>query len=153
VTEAVVSGWQLVDVSCVEASGGPPSVPDSTVDLANHKANIIAQPGEQITCTFTSQPMSPTAGEISLSGRVSNSSGVGVGGVTLSVTNVTSGATVYARSNPFGYYSFDGLDAARSYLLTAYSSRRYGITNNTRLLTPNDSVADIDFTVQSATFW
>lgn len=153
VTEEVVSGWQLMDISCSEASGGPPSLPDSTVDVANHKANIIAEPGEQITCTFTSQPMSPTAGEVSVSGRLFNSSGTGVGGVTLSIVDVSSGGTTFARSNPFGYYVFDGLEAGRSYVLTAYPSRRFVIANNTRLFTLNDSVADVDFTIQSTTFW
>ena len=149
VSEAPVAGWQLVAVECVETSGGPPSIPDTTVDLANRRATIIAQPGEAITCTFTSQPLAPTAGVGFVNGRVVNSYGQGVRGITLSLSDVSSGETVYARTNAFGYYYFTELPISHTFVLVANPNKRYTIASNVRTFTLNDNVSDMDFIAEN----
>ena len=70
VTEDAVQGWQLTTVECVEVAGGSPNIPNTTVDLANHRANIMVESGESVTCTFTSDELAPTAGDATIAGRI-----------------------------------------------------------------------------------
>lgn len=53
VMEALVSGWDLTDLECVEAT------PGSTVNLATRTASIVLDPGETVTCTFTNTQQNP----------------------------------------------------------------------------------------------
>lgn len=50
VTESAAPGWDLVSVVCVD---GTDSAVESTIDLAARQANIEAEAGETVTCTFT----------------------------------------------------------------------------------------------------
>ncbi len=146
VTEAAVAGWQLVSVACVETGGQ--TVPNTTVDVANRRANILVENGETVECTFTSEELVPTAAHASISGRVVDSSGMGVRNVRLTLFNASTGATVTARTNSFGFYSFTEMEVATFYVLTALSSRRQVIPNNQRSFTLTDDLANLDFLVE-----
>lgn len=145
VSEVPVLGWQLVSIECAEESVGGTSIPDTTVDLANHMANIIAQSGESITCTFTSGPQAPTASNVSVSGRILSADGIGARGVALSIFDSNGRSVSNARTNAFGYFTLVDLPASQSYVLVVYSNKRYTFANSTRLLTLNDNVSDIEF--------
>ncbi|MBC8509534.1 MAG: hypothetical protein H8D34_32180, partial [Chloroflexi bacterium] len=49
VTEGVVSGWVLDDLSCVDPDGG------SSTSVGTRTATIDVDAGENVTCTFTNQ--------------------------------------------------------------------------------------------------
>ena len=149
VTEAAVSGWQLTSVECVEVSGGSPNVLNTTVDLANRRANIVVENGETVTCTFTSDELAPTAGEATVGGRVVDRRGRGVRGISLSLLNTSTGQMRWATTNGFGYYTFTDLDIMDVYTLTAFNSRKYTIVNNVRTFTLHDDLANVDFFADS----
>jgi len=149
VTEASSPGAVLTGISCSEVSTGLPAFSDSTVDVTAHTAMIRAEPGEDITCTFTSQLLAPTAAAVSISGRVLSSSGSGVRGARLSLVDLRSGRSLSATSNSFGYYSFSNVQVGNTYTLSASSSGRFTLTYPTRILTPYDAVSDLNFTPDS----
>ncbi|MEO8648464.1 MAG: carboxypeptidase-like regulatory domain-containing protein, partial [Acidobacteriota bacterium] len=153
VTEDQVVGFKLVAVDCVETSSGPPSIKNSTVDLTNRKARIIAEEGESIVCTFTSDEMSATAGEAAITGRVVNANGMGIRGVRLTLFNASTGEGYSAITNSFGFYSFDGLDVQNFYVLTAMETKLYRIPNPTRSFTLSDNLAGLDFMVGPPGRW
>jgi hypothetical protein len=149
VTEAPVQGWYLSSVVCEEVAGGTPNIPNTTVDLANHRANIIVESGESVTCTFTSDELVPTAGEATVAGRVVDRRNRGVRGVRLTLFNATTGLTVSATTNSFGYYTFDELEVLNFYVLTAYDTRKYTIVNPERSFTLRDNLSNVDFFADS----
>ena len=149
VTESPVAGYQLTSVECVEVAGGSPNIPNTTVDLANHRANIMVENGESVTCTFTSDELIPTAGEVSLGGRIVDSRGRGVRGISLSLFDAATGETVYATTNSFGYYAFTELEVMDFYVLTALSNRRYTIFDNQRSFTLREDLANVNFIADS----
>lgn len=147
VTESQVSGWRLESVSCVETSNGFPTSQNTTVDLLNRRANILAEAGEFITCTFTSSPLAPTAAMATVSGRVTNGQGYGVRNVTITILNAETGATSSVNTGSFGNYVFTGLPAGEVYILTA-QSRRHVITDPTRSFTLNEDLGRVHFMIE-----
>lgn len=143
VKEASVDGWQLMSIACTDPLTGAPS--NSTVDLANHKVSIVADPSQQVDCTFTSEQIAPTAAGVSISGRVVDTSGRGVLGITLTLMDPQGGPARYARSNVFGYYSFDDVPVNHTYVVIAKSTRQWAIQNNVRAVSPNDDIAELNF--------
>lgn len=145
VTESQVYGWQLSSISCVETSGGTPNLVNSTVDLANRKATIIAEAGELIECTFTSDEIMPTASYGTVSGRIATSDGRGVRGVYMEIRNANTGEVFYSTTNSFGYYRFENLRVADFYVLTANPPKRYVIPDNTQWFTLESDLNSLNF--------
>lgn len=85
----------------------------------------------------------PTAANISISGRVINSAGVGLPYVNVSIEN-GSGERRTAITNAFGFYRFDELEAGTDYLV-GVSSKRYSFAVPTRLVRADDNIADVNF--------
>lgn len=139
VTESTVMGFQLVSISCTETN------PNSVIDLANHKVVINVDPDETIDCTFTSEALAPSAAQATVSGRIVNQYGRGVRGIYLSLLDASSGETVYAITNSFGFYTFVDVDVANFYVLTAYSTKRVSIADPIRSFTLNDDLTGVDF--------
>jgi hypothetical protein len=52
------------------------------------------------------------------------------------------GNTVYALTNPFGYYHFDGVASGQDYVMTA-TSKQY--TFAARIVSVSDNITDLDF--------
>ncbi len=148
VTENEVQGWRLMSVECVEVAGDSPNIPNTTVDLANRRANIMVESGESVTCTFTSEQLAPTAGEATVEGRVADGRGRAVRGVMLSLHDATTGETIYTKTNNFGYYSFTRLEVPHYYVLTAFDTSRYTITNNVRSFALHDNLANVNFVAE-----
>ena len=131
VTENQAFGWQLISVSCTESSG----TVNSTVDLANRRVNIVAEEGEQIECTFTSDELAPSAADASVIGRVLSPDGRGVRGVTITILDATTGTQRATMTNSLGYYTFSSLPVTHFYVLTAASTNRQRIKDNVRTFT------------------
>lgn len=147
VTEQPVEGWQLISIGCIEVSTGTPTMVNSTVDLLNHKANILAEPGEDVTCTFTSEPITPSAGGASISGRVTRADGMPARNVRLLLIDVTSGVRYGTLSNSFGYYTFADMPVSDLYTLTPMSNGRYRISSEPFTFRLLDDLAEMNFVV------
>lgn len=148
VSEAPVAGWTLATIECVETSTGLPNSQNSTVDVANRRANIRAEAGEDITCTFTSEPIAPTSARASVFGRVTDENGYGVRGVTIYLYNMSGGGYWTAVTNSFGYYSFTELAVGDVYVLGAQQGRgRSRIDDTVRTFTLNEDLNDVNFLI------
>ena len=147
VTETEVPGWRLDSIVCTEISGGLPNAQNTTVDLANRRANIVVEAGEQIECIFSSTELGPTAAEATVSGRVLNTSGKGVKGVTVSLTDGGSGSVIYATTNNFGFYSFSSMTVGHYYVLRIVPGKRYNILDGVRSFTLQDDLLSVDMLV------
>lgn len=88
--------------------------------------------------------VSPSAAPASLSGRVVDATGRGISGASVTVLDPNSGASMSARSNPFGYYTFTSLPAGSLYVVSI-RDKRYTFNNDTRSVTLNEDLADMDF--------
>lgn len=145
VTEATVVGWRLISVQCSEVGGGS----NTTVDLANRRANISVEGGESVTCTFTSEELIPTAGGGTVTGRIVDHNGRGVRGVPLRLLNASTGTFVTVVSNNFGYYTFNEVRVGTFYVLTAFPTKRYNIPDSERTFVLNDDLVSINFEVEN----
>jgi subtilisin family serine protease len=94
----------------------------------------------------------PTAASATILGRVINSAGIGVRGVTLELRDSVSGETRYARTNYFGIWSFQEVQTGRTYLLVAYPTKRFEIPDNVRTIAVNDDVSGIDLVASTFTY-
>jgi len=83
------------------------------------------------------------AGPVSVSGRVTNASGFGVYRAMIAITD-SNNVTRTTATSPFGFYSFDNVNAGASYTISGVS-KRYTFTPRTILV--NDNLTGVDFTV------
>ena len=144
VTEAAVPGWTLNSIQCVENAGsGLLNVQNSVVDLVNRTATIRVEQGESVVCTFSSAEV-PPAVSATISGRVLVPNGRGLAGTALRLRNNTTGATVSAVTNSFGYYTFRDVMTTRDYFLTA-DARRYRFTPSSYSFTLNSDLNGVNF--------
>ena len=146
IQEASVDGWQLMSIACTNPLTGAAS--NSTVDLANHKVSIVADPTQQVDCTFTSEQISPTAAGVSIAGRVVDMTGRGLRGVTVKLFDMVGGTTTLVTTNSFGYYSFDEVPVSHTYVVAISTNKRWNVLSNYRTVTPTDDVIGMNFTVQ-----
>ncbi|MFN0140431.1 MAG: carboxypeptidase-like regulatory domain-containing protein [Pyrinomonadaceae bacterium] len=86
--------------------------------------------------------LTPTAANVSVSGRVTDAAGQGLSRVIVSMTDMD-GNVQMARTSTFGYYQFENV-AVGSYILQA-ASKSYQFDNNPRVLNIVDNVLDADF--------
>lgn len=140
VTESLVSGWTLSDLSCTESGG----INNTTTNFGGRTANIIVEPGETVVCTYTNTSLIPTAASVYVSGRATTAEGIGIKDAVLSLVDLGSGQVRQTRTNSFGNYTFQGIEVGRFYTLTI-EHRRYFFTENTRTFTLSDELAGMDF--------
>lgn len=81
-----------------------------------------------------------------ISGRITDSSGTGVGNVTIRLTGGT-GPNLAAITNPFGYYRFQAVPTGSTYVLTPLR-KMYTFSPPNRVIMHTDEVSDADFTGQ-----
>jgi uncharacterized delta-60 repeat protein len=86
----------------------------------------------------------PTAANAAIHGRVTTASGTPIRNATLKLIGGELTETKYARTNPFGYYSFQDIPVGQTYVLTV-ASKNYVFTNSTRVIDLQENLADIDF--------
>lgn len=88
----------------------------------------------------------PTSANVSVSGRVINVKGGGIGNVTITLTDAN-GQVRSVRSNSFGYYNFDEVAAGQTYVITAFS-KRFSFDEASKILNINESISDVNFIAQ-----
>ncbi|MEP7212459.1 MAG: carboxypeptidase-like regulatory domain-containing protein [Acidobacteriota bacterium] len=136
--------WTLQQIACTSQAGGLPNVNNNTTSLPNRSATIVLEEGESVTCTFFNTQLAPTAAPASVSGRVVDSFGNGIGNARISVTSAGDGSSHMAVSNPFGYYTIGDLEISEFYVLSV-SHKRYTFSDDTRTFSLNEDLADMDF--------
>lgn len=144
VTESNKSGWNLTSIQCTETPGSMPNVQNSTVDVANKKATIRVEPGEAVTCTFTSQEVAPTVMPVSVSGRVTDSNGRAIKGAQVTVIDYNTGARFDVLTNSFGYYVVDGL-LTTHFFQVSVAAKRYSFRPDSQSFTLSDNLGNVDF--------
>ena len=117
---------------------GPASITIDTDDLGNVGAGNNQTDSDVISLNV----LSPTAAPASVSGRVLNSDGFGIGGATVTIAG-QNGQPMTTRTSPFGYYRFDNVASGQNYLVSV-SAKRYRFSP--RLITVGEDLTDVDFT-------
>lgn len=142
ITESADTGQYLLgSIVCVESPAGGSGQQNSTVSLTGRYAHIILEEGEFVTCTFSNNLI--TAAAVSISGNISDGNGRPIMAL-VTLTNAFSGETFQARTSPFGYYTFDGVEPNHMYVITA-SAKGYTFLDNPRMLTVFDQLVDVNF--------
>jgi hypothetical protein len=136
-------GYSLTQIFCVEDASGGVGIQNTTFNVSTRTANAVIEEGESVTCTFVNAV--PTAATAVVSGRISNAYGGYVSGVSVLVTNLSTGETRSTRTNTFGVYQFTELAVGNNYLI-AVSSRRYQFAVDSRIVTLMDDLTEQDFT-------
>ena len=140
VTQSLTPSWTLANLACAETGG----INNTTFNLLTRQATIIAEPGESIVCIFVNTQLIPSAAHSSISGRAVTADGWGISGATLTLTDIVSGQTKIARTNPFGYYRIDDVEVGLFYVLTI-SHKRHSFIEDTRTFTLVDELVSVDF--------
>jgi hypothetical protein len=101
-------------------------------------------PGQlEVDAVSIQSPAVPTAANVSVGGRITTASGIGIKNTGISLTD-SQGNIRTAISNPFGYYKFDNLTAGETVVLSV-SSKSYSFDNPTQVLTLDDNVTNVNF--------
>ncbi len=112
-----------------------------TVSGGNITVSIPARSGLIIS------DLAPTAADVSISGRVVNLKQRGISGISLTLTD-DAGIRRSVLTNPFGYYTFDGVKAGATYILEI-RGKRYKFDSPTKTVSVSDAVSDVDFTASN----
>jgi hypothetical protein len=91
---------------------------------------------------------SSTTANALISGRVTTANGQGIRNATVVVTGNSLAEPLVTSTGSFGYYTFDGLRAGETYVVTV-NSRRYTFSTPSRVISLIDSVVDADFMADS----
>jgi hypothetical protein len=90
--------------------------------------------------------LAPNSANINIGGRVVTSDGqTGVVKARVTLSGGDLSQPIAVRTNPFGYYSFEGLQVGQTYILTV-ESKRYTFVVPTIVITPDDNIQNADFT-------
>jgi hypothetical protein len=88
-----------------------------------------------------------TAASLSISGRVMTSSGNGIRNAAVVVSGNSMTSPRVTTTGSFGYYTFDGLQAGETYVVTV-NSRRYTFSIPSRVVSLVDNIVDADFVAE-----
>ncbi len=91
------------------------------------------------------QFITSTAAGASISGHVTTSDGRGIRNARITVSGNSLSEPRIATTGSFGYFTFDGLTAGETYVVTV-NSQRYTFTAPSRVISLVDNVVDADFT-------
>ncbi len=85
-----------------------------------------------------------TSASATIGGRVVNSSGKGLGRVTVLLMGGSLSEPKYATTNNFGYYSFAGISVGENYVVSVMS-KSYLFKQPSKVMSVNENLTDIDF--------
>lgn len=91
--------------------------------ILNTSANTISATGISDFSDWAIGNLAPTAASVKVGGRVTDSFGIGLSNVRVTLT-AQNGETQTALTNAFGYYHFEDVQAGQTYIFSA-SSKRY----------------------------
>jgi trimeric autotransporter adhesin len=88
--------------------------------------------------------VAPTSAGVSVSGRVMDTQGRGLPGVSVLLQGGDLGAPVFTTTNSFGYYCIPNIPAGQTYILTV-RSRRYVFVQPSIVVNANEDVTNANF--------
>jgi len=139
VTEGTTFGWQLTDLSCTN------NVASSfTANGTTGQVVITTNAGGVTSCTFTNGQLGITAAPATIGGRVTTAYGNGISGVSVGLTDLSTGKTRYALTNSFGYYTFTNC-MTEDFYFVGIESKRYRFATNQKSFTLLDNLLDVNF--------
>ena len=124
------------------SSGGQFTV-DATIGQAAAGTVSSETPFSMRSGFWAFGPFAPTAAHVSISGRVATPQGTAVRGVYLRLL-APDGSVRQALSSSFGYFRFESVEAGRTYILSAHSSR-WGFTQPAVAINLDSDIAGVDF--------
>lgn len=89
----------------------------------------------------------PTAATVTMSGRVTSNDGRALARVAVTVTGGSLTEPLRTLTNGFGYYTFEGLAAGETYIVTV-GAKQYTFAAPSRVVQLTDSAKDIDFVAE-----
>jgi len=92
---------------------------------------------------FSLTPLGPTAANVSVAGQIRSGKSP-ISNVTVMIAGGNLTQPLFAKTNSFGNYTFDGLAVGQIYVLTVVS-RRYNFPQSSIVLNLEDNVANADF--------
>ncbi len=96
---------------------------------------------------FSLTPFGPSAASVSVSGQIRNGKSP-ISNVTVMIAGGNLTQPLFAKTNSFGNYTFDGLASGETYVLTVVS-RRYNFPQSSIVLNLEDNVANADFEAEA----
>ncbi|HMJ08952.1 MAG TPA: carboxypeptidase-like regulatory domain-containing protein [Pyrinomonadaceae bacterium] len=102
------------------------------------------QPINRVTLCYGTS-LAPSAGSASIAGRVVDFGGRGISGASLTVADASTGVSMGTRTNPFGYYTVDGLQAGQVYVVSI-AHKRYSFAQESRTISLTEDLTSVDFT-------
>ncbi len=112
-----------------------------TVSGGNVTLTIPARSGAVLSVN------TPTAANVSVSGKVLTAKGKGLLNVRVSITD-NNGNVRTAMTNSFGNYSFNEIATGQNYVISA-THRKYRFEVPTQILQVNENLTDVNFTASS----
>ena len=103
----------------------------------------VTNPDGQFT-SFSVTVLAPTAASVPVSGRVLTLGGLGVRGAVVTMTDDLGNART-VLTGAFGFYSFENVEAGRTYTVSVMSKR---YTFSSRIVTVDDAIDGLDFVQQ-----
>jgi hypothetical protein len=88
--------------------------------------------------------LAPTAAQASISGRVTTADGIAIRNAEMVLTGNTLAAPLRVTTGSFGYFTFEGLQAGETYVVTI-NSRRFTFEVPSRVVSLTDNAVGIDF--------
>ena len=110
-------------------------------------AGLVEVPSAITGCVnggWSIQFIPSTAAGLSVSGRVATAGGQGIRNASVVITGNSLAEPIVTQTGSFGYYTFDGLRAGETYVLTV-NSRRYTFSAPSRVISLVDNVVDANF--------
>jgi hypothetical protein len=89
--------------------------------------------------------LTSTAASATLSGQVTTADGRGIRNAKVVITGESLERPRVATTGSFGHYSFEGLQAGQTYVVTV-NSKRFTFSTPSRVITLVDNLADVNFT-------
>ncbi|MGD9563769.1 MAG: carboxypeptidase-like regulatory domain-containing protein [Pyrinomonadaceae bacterium] len=103
------------------------------------------QNGATINPTRVEIPAEPTAADVSIEGTVATEGGAGIANALVMVVNAATGESTSIRTNAFGFFRIEELEAGGLYLVTV-RHKRYRFPTEPRVLTLTSDVTGLTFT-------
>lgn len=145
-------GGQIFASSSVNSTGINLDEYCASTYVPNNKFNGTRS--QNCNLSITCSPFAVTAANCSIGGRVMTTAGRGIRNATLVLSGGALPEPIYRRSSTFGYYSFDEVPIGGPYVVTILA-KRFTFTDSVRVMSVQDSIADVDFIGESFTenFW
>jgi hypothetical protein len=149
VNQTVAAGSQTLLLIDFTVAAGAPSSTTLSFDDSQSQRFVGDVFGNELTpANFPTNTivLTPTAGQVSIEGRVLDNTGRGLAGAQVSLTD-QNGDVRYGRTNQLGYYQMSGLRSGGTYVIDV-THKRY--LYNPQVISINTSVSGVNFTALEA---